>query len=90
LECILNQVDPQFEANQVFLYRLSIVLCPDGCSFLVTHSISNKVLKMSVYRLSDADFEHSEMGGWPVNENDYKAINAMFSGFSQRVKNHEK
>jgi hypothetical protein len=71
LECILNQVDPQFEANQVFLYRLSILLCQDGFSFLVSHSITKKVLKMSVYRLSDADFEHSDMGGWPGNGNDY-------------------
>jgi hypothetical protein len=71
LECILNQVDPQFEANQVFLYRLSILLCPDGFSFLVTHSVSKKVLKLSVYRLSDADYEHSVMGGWPVAGSDY-------------------
>jgi hypothetical protein len=71
LECILNQVDPQFEATQGLNYRLSILLCQDGFSFLITDAISNKVLKLASFQLSNADFQHVETGGWPSTGNQY-------------------
>jgi len=70
LECILNQVDPQFDIAQGFKYRLSVLLSSDGFSFLVTHSISQKVLKLSSYKLASV-IHHEESAGWPVNGNDY-------------------
>jgi hypothetical protein len=71
LECILNKVDPQFEANRKNDCRLSILLCQDGFSFLVTHAESRKVLKISSYKLNIISLQHDETGGWPVNGNDY-------------------
>ena len=71
MECILNQVDPQFEATQGFNYRLSVLLCQDGFSFLVTHAVSLKVLKIASYKLFRTGIEHVELGGWPKNGNDY-------------------
>lgn len=71
MECILNQVDPQFEATQGFNYRLSILLCQDGFSFLVTHAVTLKVLKIASYKLILTGIEHAEMGGWPKNGSDY-------------------
>jgi hypothetical protein len=71
LECILNQVDPQFETTQGFNYRLSILLCQDGFSFLVTHATSQKVLKLASYKLNHSDIQHGEMGVWPKNGSDY-------------------
>jgi hypothetical protein len=71
LECILNQVDPQFEITQGLNYRLSILLCQDGFSFLVSHAKSNNVLRLASYQLSNPGFKHSEMGGWPSDGNDY-------------------
>jgi hypothetical protein len=70
LECILNQVDPQFEITQGFKYRLSVLLCQDGFSFLVTHAISQKVLKISSYKRASG-IHHEELAGWPVNGNEY-------------------
>ena len=71
MECILNQVDPQFETTQGFNYRLSILLCQDGFSFLVTHSVSQRVLKMASYKLSHAGIQHDDAGGWPTSGLDY-------------------
>lgn len=71
MECILNQVDPQFETTQGFNYRLSVLLCQDGFSFLVTHAFSLKVLKLASYKLNHSGIQHDEMGGWPINGNDY-------------------
>ena len=71
MECIFNQVDPQFVAAQGFNYRLSVLLCQDGFSFLITHAISLKVLKIASYKLLFNGVEHVEMGGWPKNGNDY-------------------
>jgi hypothetical protein len=71
LECILNQVDPQFESTQGFNYRLSILLCQDGYSFLVTHAVSQRVMRMASYKLNHIAVQHDEMGGWPINGNDY-------------------
>lgn len=71
MECILNQVDPQFETTQGYNYRLSVLLCQDGFSFLITHAISRKVLKLSSYKLAHSDNQPDEMGGWPKNGNDY-------------------
>ena len=70
MECILNQVDPQFEAAQGFNYRLSVLLCQDGFSFLVTHATSQKVLKLSSYKLAPG-IHQEESAGWPVKGNDY-------------------
>ncbi len=71
MECILNQVDPQFDPFQGFNYRLSVLLGQDGFSFLVTHAISQKVLKLSSYKLNLNKSETDETGGWPVNGHDY-------------------
>jgi len=71
LECILNQVDPQFEATQGFNYRLSILLCQDGFSFLVTHADSLKILRLASYKLNYTGIHRDELAGWPVNGIDY-------------------
>jgi hypothetical protein len=70
LECILNQVDPQFDIAQGFKYRLSVLLCQDGFSFLVTHGISQKVLRLSSYKHATG-IHHEESAGWPEIGNDY-------------------
>jgi hypothetical protein len=71
LECILNQVDPQFETTQGFNYKLSILLCQDGFSFLVTHADSLKILRLASYKLNYTGIHRDELGGWPVNGIDY-------------------
>jgi hypothetical protein len=71
LECILNQVDPQFETTQGFNYRLSILLCQNGFSFLVSHATTLKVLRLASYKLIYTGIRHDEMGGWPLNGDDY-------------------
>lgn len=71
MECILNQVDPQFETSQGLNYRLSVLLCQDGFSFLVTHADSLKVLKLSSYKLDHAGIHPDESNGWPKSGNDY-------------------
>jgi hypothetical protein len=71
LECILNKVDPQFEATQGYNYRLSILLCQDGFSFLVTHAVSRKVLRIASYKLNIIGLQHDETGGWHMNGTDY-------------------
>ena len=71
MECILNQVDPQFEATQGFNYRLSILLCQDGFSLLVTHAASQRVMKIASYKLNNVGIQHDEMGGWPISGDDY-------------------
>jgi hypothetical protein len=71
LECILNQVDPQFETTQGFNYRLSILLCQDGFSFLVTQADSLKILRLASYKLNYTGIHRDELGGWPVNGFDY-------------------
>jgi len=71
LECILNQVDPQFETTQGFNYRLSVLLCQDGFSFVVTHVVSQRVMKIASYKLNKMSTHHSETGGWPTSGNDY-------------------
>ncbi|MEI8046040.1 MAG: DUF3822 family protein [Bacteroidota bacterium] len=71
MECILNQVDPRFEPMQGFKYRLSILLCPDRFSFLVTHASTCKLLKLSSYILDSTDIQKAETGGWPTIGDDY-------------------
>ncbi len=71
MECILNQVDPQFETAQGFNYRLSVLLFQDGFSFLVTHAISRKALKLSSYKFAHSENQPDEMGGWPKIGRDY-------------------
>jgi len=71
LECILNQVDPQFETTQGFNYRLSILLCQDGFSFLVTHAVSQRVMRIASYKLNYAGIQNDELGGWPISGDDY-------------------
>ena len=65
MECILNLVDPQFAATQGFKYRLSVLLCHDGFSFLVSHSITRKIMLMASYKLSPDDLLQHELGEWP-------------------------
>lgn len=71
MECILNKVDPQFEATQGHKYRLSVLLCQDGFSFLVTHAASKKVLKIVSYKINSFGLQHDDLGGWPANGNPY-------------------
>ncbi len=73
MECILNLVDPQFDAVQGMNCRLSVLLGLDGFSFLVTDSVSEKVLRVSSYRLSNTDVQPAEPGVWMANGNDYFA-----------------
>jgi len=87
LECILNQVDPQFDTTQGFNYRLSVLLCQDGFSFLVTHSVTQKVLKIASYTLIHTGVKNDEIGGWPINGNDYfeklKKVDLTFLSYKQ-------
>ncbi len=71
MECILNQVDPQFETTQGLNYRLSVLLSQDGFSFLVSHISSLKILKLASYKLAHADSLHGDTGGWPSKANEY-------------------
>ncbi len=71
LECTLNQIDPQFEPTQGFNYRLSVLLCQDGFSFLVTHAISQKVLCIASYKLNPVSIKYNELGGWPETGDTY-------------------
>jgi len=71
LECILNQVDPQYETALEFKYRLSILLAQDGFAFLITHATSKKVLKLAHYKLNLTDIQYDEVSGWPINGSDY-------------------
>lgn len=71
MECTLNQVDPQFETTQGFNYRLSILLWQDGFSFLVTHAVSQRVMKMASYKLNHTGVQNDELGGWPAIGDDY-------------------
>lgn len=71
MECILNQVDPQFETTQGFNYRLSILLCQDGYSFLVTHAVSQRVMRIASFKLNHTAFQPDEMGNWPISGNEY-------------------
>ncbi len=71
MECTLNQVDPQFETTQGFNYRLSVLLCQDGFSFLVTHALSQKVLRIASYKLNPDSIKHNELGGWPESGDVY-------------------
>lgn len=73
MECIFNKVDSQFETSQGLNYRLSILLCQDGFSFLATHAVSNKVLRITSYKLHNAGHKSEEAGGWPQSGNDYFA-----------------
>lgn len=71
MKLILNQVDPQFETAQGFNYRLSVLLCHDGFSFLVTHAVSQRVMRMASFKLDPAGIKRDEMGGWPIIGDDY-------------------
>ncbi len=71
MECLLNKVDPQFETTQGFNYRLSVLLCQDGFSFLVTHAASRKVLKLSSYKLDHAAVKPDSTSDWPKSGNEY-------------------
>jgi len=71
LECILNKVDPQFEPTQGFNNRLSILLCQDGFSFLVTHAVSQRILNIASYKFNLTGILPDEKVGWPDNGNNY-------------------
>ncbi len=71
LECILNQVDPQFDATLGHAYRLSTLMCREGFSFLVTDTASKKVMKLSSYRLSETDIKLGDAVKWPESGSDY-------------------
>jgi hypothetical protein len=71
LECILNTIDPRFDVTQGLNYRLSVLLCQDGFSFLITDAVSNRILKLASYQLAHSDLQHGEISGWPVKGTDY-------------------
>jgi len=71
LECILHKVDPQFAASQGFRYRLSVLLAPDGFSFLVTHANTQKILSISVYKTGTVSNQTDESFGWPAKSDNY-------------------
>lgn len=73
MECILNKVDPLFDATLGFEYRLSILLGQDGFSFLVTHAVSRQILKMASYSLKHLGIHPEETNGWPQSGNEYFA-----------------
>lgn len=70
MECILNKVDPQFDATLGLQYRLSILLGQNGFSFLVTQATSGKILALESYGSNHSGNHHNERG-WPSNGNDY-------------------
>ncbi len=70
MECILNKVDPQFDATLGLQYRLSILLGQNGFSFLVTHVSSKKILVLESYKSNLSGNQHSERG-WPSIGMDY-------------------
>lgn len=70
MECILNKVDPQFDATLGLQYRLSILLGQNGFSFLVTHATSKKILALESYSSNLSENHHNERG-WPSNGDDY-------------------
>lgn len=71
MECILNQVDPQFEATQGLHYRLSVLLWEDGFSFLVTDAGTKRILKLASYKLVHSGIHISETGSWPNSGDEY-------------------
>lgn len=71
MECILNQVDPQFDVAQAAGYRLSVLLCHDGFSFLVTHLHSKKVLSLSEYKWHRSDRQTQDSGSWVQQAKEY-------------------
>ncbi len=83
MECIINQVDPQFELTPGFHARLSILLCQEGFSFLITHATTRKILKLASYKIKPAGVNPAEMAGWPANGHDYFERLKAF-GFSQQ------
>jgi hypothetical protein len=74
LECTYNQVDPQYETTQGLNYRLSVLLCQDGFSFLVIHVHSHQVLKLASYKLGHDDVKYNGLAGWPVNAYEYFSL----------------
>jgi len=71
LECITYQVDPQFETTKGFNYRLSILLCRDGFSFVITHAVTKQLLKLAAYKLSPGEIQYNESKDWPVSGREY-------------------
>jgi len=71
LECILHKVDPQFAASQGFRYRLSVLLAPDGFSFLVSHLNTQKILSISVYKTARFSSLTDDFIGWPEKDETY-------------------
>jgi hypothetical protein len=74
VDCILNKVDLGSESPYGMHCRLSVLLCHDGFSFLVTHADSLKILQLAVYKLSADEIRHSETAAWPAFGTDYFAL----------------
>ena len=68
MECILNQVDPQFDLTHGLQYRLSILLGQSGFSFAVIHASTRRILKLESY--SSVNSLQNE-NGWPSAGSDY-------------------
>lgn len=74
MECTYNQVDPLYETTQGLNYRLSMLLCQDGFSFLVTHAQTHQILKLASYKLGHDDIKYNGLAGWPLNAYEYFAL----------------
>lgn len=74
MECTYNQVDPLYDTTQGLNYRLSMLLCQDGFSFLVTHMHTLQILKLASYKLGPDDIRYNGLAGWPVNASEYFAL----------------
>lgn len=70
-ENILNLTDPQFDVARGWQYKLSVLLRPDGFSFLVTEKGSKQVLKLGSFGISPVETLHSETKEWPMNSIGY-------------------
>jgi len=71
LECILNQVDTQFDAAKFMHYRLSILLCRDGFSYLITDTDSQRILNLSEWKFTLGEVPGNGVSGWAVNGIEY-------------------
>lgn len=55
MECIINKVNPEFNRNWTFQYRLSILFRQDGFSFVISHDESSKIWAIADYRYSEGN-----------------------------------
>lgn len=71
MECVINKVDPQSEVQFGANCRLSVLLCQDGFSFLVSSIESSRILSLSSYKLNQGENKQAEIAGWPAFGKEY-------------------